>query len=308
MKKVFVILLTFVVGCLQPPAAQPEGAQAWVLPEDLEVLHELRVPIAQATVLVDLSASNTFRKEMFAEVEALVATVPDQAEVCVLQISEDSRASASPPWCRGVVDAFDCTHQPIKLFGWANSTKEKPAYLDAEQRIKREMAACEVDHKTDVARRQATAKAGLKAWIAAARTTQWTDLQGAIMRTQQSSKVSPGALWIFSDMEDDPDPQYRRADNLTIDLEGWAVHVRQIRKSGAGYDTTWQTWWEGLFAGWGDPTVDWIDFSQGEFSKATLLEPKGESSPKTNPASSALPVPTTSAGGVAFPDDPGSIQ
>lgn len=305
MKK-FIFLLTLVVGCLQPPATQTDQAQQWVAPEDLKVSQELLSATGETIILVDLSASNSFRDPMFTEVLALVESVDEQAQVCVLQISEDSRSTGSDPWCRGLVDAFTCTHPEVKTAHFANSTKEKPAYAAAGERIKREMVTCEVEHQQDMARRRATAKAGLKAWIKTARTTQWTDLQGAVFRARAMSKVSPGTIWIYSDMEDDPDPSHKRGVDLTVDLATWYVNVRQIRKTGAGYSTSWQTKWEALFTSWGNPTVEWKDFFKGEFSRPTLLEVPLVATPSSTGSNQPISRPSASSGGGSpFPDKAG---
>lgn len=301
MKKWVLVLLVVLTGCLRPPAEDDKDAPKWASPEDLRVTKDVRVPATETVILVDLSKSNHFREQMFAEVRGAVEKAGVQEEVCVLQISEDSAATSSDPWCRGLLDAFACTHQAIKPSGeYKDATHEKPAYEAAAARIKSEMATCEAELLADQANRKAGAMAGLEAWIKATQPTNKTDIQGALARARGRSHVENAGLTVvvYSDMEDDP--LVKRDQPVALDLKGVKVHVRQISSSGGGYKDR-QRLWEPLFVGWGMPSLDWQAFYQGEFGplpvKAAASTDAAQAgvAPGASPAAASPPptIPTS---------------
>lgn len=296
---VVMALLVMILGCGVRPADQEQAATKateWTPAKDLEVFRLDNLVEGQTLILVDLSKSNTSKPDMWAEVKAQVAKVGDLDEVCVLQISEDSSATSSQPWCRGILDPFTCTHYPIKEGNWTSVTREKREYVEAKARIEREMKQCEAERQVEQSRRTVQAKAGLESWIKVARDTQFTDIQGAFSRAvgMKDDGADSMEVWVYSDMEDDP--LVKRSEPLTLSLADQKVHVRRLARSGAGYDSTWQTKWESVFKGWGNPTVDWKDFRQGEF---------GEPDPVVVEAA-PVPTPAVSTGGNPFPDKPGA--
>ncbi len=107
-----------------------------------------------------------------------------------------------------------------------------------------------------------------------------TDITGAIYRAlQQVTEAASSEVWIYSDMEEDPLFEGRAP--LSINLVGVVVHVRQLTGYGRGYGTARQQEWEVKFAGWGNPTVDWKDFTLGEFVQnvGSQVVPAEEASP-----------------------------
>lgn len=266
-----VTMLVMILGCgVRPPDEQKaaEEAAKWVPAKDLTVNRQENQVQRKTLIMVDLSASNTSKPAMWEEVKAQVAEVGELDEVCVLQISEDSSATPSQPWCRGILDPWVCSHDPIKEGNWSSVTRQKREYAAAGTRVEGEMKQCESERLAEKARRAVQGQTSLEAWINATRNTQKTDIQGAFARSMEmkSAAVTVMDIWVYSDMEDDP--LVKRSEPLTLSLAGQNVHVRRLARSGGGYDSTWQTMWTTIFTGWDNPVVDWKNFRQGEFGEA----------------------------------------
>lgn len=244
--------------------------QEFLPPDELRVERITMAPPLRTLILVDTSGSNTFRVKMNQEVMALVAKTEVDNNTCLIPITSDSRQANSQPYCLGQVGGIRCEHQAVRTTGFYNP-QEEAAYRVAQVRLDREKDACMaevVSRQADRPMRLEVMLGKLKAYPVAHK----TDITGAIYRgLQQVTEAVAAEVWIYSDMEEDP--LYEGRAPLSINLVGVAVHVRQLTGYGRGYGTARQKEWEAKFTGWGNPTVDWKDFTLGEFVQDVGSQP-----------------------------------
>lgn len=247
--------------------AQPkaDARTDWPDPATLQVTTEA-IPVPGVTVvLVDMSKSNQFLGSMFTEVKALVEATSDTEEVCVMVISEDSQSSQVSPWCRGPLDPYSCVYPSgdIKPDGEHSSVTETRTYRAAEKRLKAELEGCEAARAYDRETRAGRVQPSLDAWIKTLVRTDYTDIEGAFSRAREHTV--PGAwlaVWVYSDMEQDL--KVPRSNPLEVDLANISVHVRELVRSGRGYNSAYKDQWTKKLEDWEAAEVDWKVFNAGE--------------------------------------------
>lgn len=301
-----VFLVWFFAGCGDAFKVETIKEEQEFLPADQLVVTRVPLPPPLRTlVLVDTSGSNTFRGKMNQEVMALVGKTEVDNDTCLIPITSDSRQANSQPHCLGQIGGITCEHPPVRSSDFYNP-QEEAEYVAARQRLEGELAACwgevTLREQTDRPQRLELMGAKLQAYPVAKK----TDITGAIYRAlQQVTAALATDVWIYSDMEEDP--LYEGRAPLAINLAGVNVHVRQLTPYGRGYSTAMQDKWLPKFQEWGDPQMDWKDFTLGEFVQTLAVTTPEPEVVEAVPSGEEAAVPVTgepkdqSSGGPAIP-------
>lgn len=262
----FVTMLFFLLGLACSVEKNGENTpETFAPPDQLTLIRTDTLPSKQTYVLLDFSKSNRNVSQMKQEVKALVAKIPATEEVCLVQISEDSRSSTAQPWCRKPLSPFTCELPPIKMSEF-ETTREEAAYKEAKAKLEAEQAACEVERSAEQARLVESRPKSLATWFKGVQLTGWTDITGALSRASQMIVPDvPADIWLYTDMEQDLKPGATATE--PSDLLGATIHVRLLSNPGNGGSAgKREEDWKSKFATWQAGDVDWKDFYTGEHS------------------------------------------